>query len=99
MNRITLISIVIGLIIGLTPQSKIVYSALTRKSLSIPEEYQIKLVANQNAIDKYRALAEAEYEKNKVLLDELLILNGIERKPDEQWTITLRNGKWQLYKK
>ncbi len=99
MNKTLTISVIISLFIVLAPQSRHVYSALTAPVLNIPEEYQEELIANQKDIDKYKKLSIDAYEKNKALLDELLVLNGIVVKDGEMWSLSLIKGKWQLYKK
>ena len=65
------------------PQSRHVYCKLMNLKTRIPEEYQQKLIDNQHKIDEYEKLAKKAYAENQRLLDELLILNGIEKKDGE----------------
>lgn len=99
MNRSLIIAIGISMIIAITPHFSEAYSAFNNKGLVIPDKHQKKLIANQKKINDLSEAAQAAYKENREILADILAINGIDKKDDEEYVITLENGKWSLYKK
>lgn len=97
-NRLLITAIVIGLGITMIPQSRYIYCQIINTAVDIPIEYQQKLIKNQNRIDEMFLQIGNVRKDNRQLLDELLIMNGIRRRPGERWEISLQDGIWKIFK-
>lgn len=98
MTKQVIFGIILGLVITAIPQVRYVYCQMINTAVNIPKEYQNALIKNQATIDKLRDEAELAYAENQRLLDELLVLNNIVKKPGDKWIIKLENGVWKIYK-
>lgn len=99
MDRITIIGVSIGFLIGFVPFIDKGYSIMNRQPLIIPQEFQNELIANQHIINDCKEVIDKTYKKNQKLVEKLLELNNIKRAPGEKYFLTLKNGAWGLTKK
>ncbi len=67
----------------------------------IPKEWQEQMVANGAVIAKAKAELEKAREDSKRILDEVLKLNEIDRRPDVNYELRLettqKGSSWRLY--